>query len=74
MDSIALLNCLAGISIAWWKWNHNAHHIACNILDFDLDLQHMPFFVVSSKFFNSLTSCFYERKLNFDSATRFLVS
>lgn len=42
-------NCLAGISIAWWKRNHNAHHIACNSLEFDPDLQHMPFFAVSSK-------------------------
>ncbi|KAK2966405.1 hypothetical protein RJ640_003674 [Escallonia rubra] len=67
-------NCLAGISIAWWKRNHNAHHIACNSLEFDPDLQHMPFFAVSSKFFNSLTSFYYERKLNFDSVTRFLVS
>ncbi|XP_028807017.1 acyl-lipid (9-3)-desaturase-like [Neltuma alba] len=67
-------NCLAGISIAWWKWNHNAHHIACNSLEFDPDLQHMPLFAVSSKFFNSLTSYFYERKLNFDSVSRFLVS
>lgn len=67
-------NCLAGISIAWWKWNHNAHHISCNSLDFDPDLQHMPVFAVSSKFFTSLTSYFYDRKLNFDSASRFLVS
>lgn len=67
-------NCLAGISIAWWKRNHNAHHIACNSLEFDPDVQHMPFFVVSSKFFNSLTSHYYDRKLNFDSVTRFLVS
>ncbi|KAA8521273.1 hypothetical protein F0562_011981 [Nyssa sinensis] len=67
-------NCVTGISIAWWKWNHNAHHIACNSLDFDPDLQHMPLFAVSSKFFNSLTSYFYERKMNFDSIARFLVS
>uniref|UniRef100_A0A803NG03 Cytochrome b5 heme-binding domain-containing protein n=1 Tax=Cannabis sativa TaxID=3483 RepID=A0A803NG03_CANSA len=67
-------NCLAGISIAWWKWNHNAHHLACNSLEFDPDLQHMPFFVVSSKFFDSLTSHFYGRKLSFDSITRSLVS
>ncbi|KAK7321592.1 hypothetical protein VNO77_32392 [Canavalia gladiata] len=67
-------NCLAGISIAWWKWNHNAHHISCNSLDFDPDLQHLPFFVVSSRFFNSITSCFYERKLKFDAFARFLVS
>ncbi|KAJ8773610.1 hypothetical protein K2173_005856 [Erythroxylum novogranatense] len=67
-------NCLTGISIGWWKWNHNAHHIACNSLDFDPDLQHMPLFAVSSKFFSSLESFFYDRKMNFDSFARFLVS
>ncbi|RWW86395.1 hypothetical protein BHE74_00004836 [Ensete ventricosum] len=67
-------NCLAGVSIAWWKRNHNAHHIACNSLDFDPDLQHMPFFAVSSKLFASIKSYFYERKMNFDAVARFLVS
>lgn len=67
-------NCLAGISIAWWKRNHNAHHIAVNSLDHDPDLQHLPFFAVSSKFFASITSLYYNRKLQFDSAARFLVS
>ncbi|KAF5743191.1 putative fatty acid desaturase [Tripterygium wilfordii] len=67
-------NCLAGISIAWWKWNHNAHHIACNSLDFDPDLQHIPFLAVSPKIFSSFTSYFYDRKINFDSFARFLVS
>ncbi|CAA2965496.1 acyl-lipid (9-3)-desaturase-like [Olea europaea subsp. europaea] len=63
-----------GISIEWWKWNHNSHHIACNSLDYDPDLQHLPFFAVSSKLFSSITSYFYDRKLNFDSFARFLVS
>ncbi|KAE8697251.1 Delta(8)-fatty-acid desaturase [Hibiscus syriacus] len=67
-------NCLTGISIAWWKWTHNAHHIACNSLDYDPDLQHIPVFAVSSTFFNSLWSCFYGRKLNFDPLARFLIS
>ncbi|TKY57979.1 Delta(8)-fatty-acid desaturase 2 [Spatholobus suberectus] len=67
-------NVLAGISIAWWKWNHNAHHIACNSLDFDPDLQHLPFFVVSSRLFNSITSRFYGRRMSFDRFARFLVS
>ncbi|CAN0907664.1 Delta(8)-fatty-acid desaturase 1 [Linum grandiflorum] len=77
MNRVAQLlagNCLAGISIGWWKWNHNAHHIACNSLDFDPDLQHIPFFAVSSTLFSSITSCFYDRKLSFDPAARFLVS
>nr|AAP23036.1 fatty acid delta-6 desaturase [Primula vialii] len=66
-------NCLQGISIGWWKWNHNAHHIACNSLDYDPDLQYIPLLVVSPKFFNSLTSRFYDKKLNFDGVSRFLV-
>jgi len=67
-------NCLTGISIAWWKWTHNAHHIACNSLDHDPDLQHIPVFAVSTKFFHSMTSSFYGRKLDFDPLARFLVS
>ncbi|WOK99364.1 hypothetical protein Cni_G08076 [Canna indica] len=67
-------NCLTGISIGWWKRNHNFHHIVCNSLDFDPDLQHLPLFVVSSKLFDSLTSYYYERKMNFDSVSRFFVS
>ncbi|CAI9102049.1 OLC1v1000242C1 [Oldenlandia corymbosa var. corymbosa] len=67
-------NCLTGISIAWWKWTHNAHHVAVNSLEHDPDLQHLPVFAVSSSFFNTLTSKFYGRKLDFDSLARFFVS
>ncbi|KAL2468764.1 Delta(8)-fatty-acid desaturase 2 [Forsythia ovata] len=67
-------NCLTGISIAWWKWTHNAHHIACNSLDYDPDLQHLPLLAVSSRLFQSLKSHFYGRKLTFDSMARFFVS
>ncbi|KAL2334675.1 hypothetical protein Fmac_015888 [Flemingia macrophylla] len=58
-------NVFGGHRIGWWKWNHNAHHISRNVLDFDPDLQHLPFFVVSSSFFSSLTSRFYDPKLPF---------
>ncbi|XP_015074429.1 delta(8)-fatty-acid desaturase-like [Solanum pennellii] len=67
-------NCLTGISIAWWKWTHNAHHVACNSLDHDPDLQHLPVFAVSTKFFKSLRSSFYGRELTFDSLAKFFVS
>ncbi|KAL8541123.1 hypothetical protein ACS0TY_002410 [Phlomoides rotata] len=67
-------NCLTGISIAWWKWTHNAHHVSCNSLDYDPDLQHLPMLAVSSRLFQSLTSQFYKRKLTFDSIARFFVS
>ncbi|KAL3829703.1 hypothetical protein ACJIZ3_018505 [Penstemon smallii] len=67
-------NCLTGISIAWWKWTHNAHHVACNSLDYDPDLQHLPFFAVSKSLFHDLTSRFYGRELTFDWFARFFVS
>ncbi|GAB2234303.1 hypothetical protein Droror1_Dr00003550 [Drosera rotundifolia] len=67
-------NCLLGVSTAYWKWNHNAHHIACNSLEFDPDIQHVPVFAVSTEFFRSLTSKFYDRKMSFDRVSRFLVS
>ncbi|KAM1890973.1 hypothetical protein ACFX14_034308 [Malus domestica] len=34
-------NYLTDISIAWWKHNQNAHHIAVNSLKFNPDLQPM---------------------------------
>ncbi|XP_047339381.1 delta(8)-fatty-acid desaturase-like [Impatiens glandulifera] len=67
-------NCLTGISIAWWKWTHNAHHIAVNSLDYDPDLQHLPVFAVSTKIFDSIRSEFYGRELTFDSMSKFMVS
>ncbi|KAL2897934.1 Delta(8)-fatty-acid desaturase 2 [Bienertia sinuspersici] len=65
-------NCLTGISMAWWKRTHNAHQIACNTLDGDLDLQHILVFAISLKLFNNMTSCFYGRKTTFDPITRAL--
>ncbi|XP_074562730.1 delta(8)-fatty-acid desaturase 2-like [Curcuma longa] len=67
-------NCLTGLSIGWWKRNHNVHHVACNSLDIDPDLQHIPVFAVSAEIFRSLTSTYYERKMTFDAVARALVS
>ncbi|XP_017215879.1 delta(8)-fatty-acid desaturase [Daucus carota subsp. sativus] len=71
---ILIGNCVTGISIAWWKWTHNAHHIACNSLDYDPDLQHLPMLAVSDTLFQSITSKFYERKLTFDPVAKFFIS
>ncbi|KAK9749102.1 hypothetical protein RND81_02G102700 [Saponaria officinalis] len=67
-------NCLTGVAASWWKLTHNAHHIACNSLEFDPDVQLTPFIAVSSKVFASLTSRFHERKMNFNSISRSFVS
>lgn len=67
-------NCISGISISWWKRNHNAHHISCNSLEYDPDLQYIPIFAVSSKLFSSLHSYFYERTMGFDPVARLFIS
>nr|AAZ23034.1 delta-6 desaturase-related protein [Echium pitardii var. pitardii] len=71
---ILAANCLSGVSIGWWTWNHNAHHVACNSLEYDPDVQYIPFIVVSSKLLTSLTSHFHEKRLKFDSLSKFFVS
>lgn len=40
---------LSGISMAWWKHTHNVHHVACNSIDIDPDIQHMPLLAVTPK-------------------------
>lgn len=67
-------NGLTGIGMGWWKRSHNVHHISCNSLDFDPDLQYVPLFAVSSGYFGNLHSYYYDKQMNFDGLARFLVS
>lgn len=39
----------------------------------DPDIQHLPFFAVSHKFFTSLRSSFYDKVLHYDAAARFFI-
>lgn len=63
---IFISNFLGGLSCCWWKRNHNVHHIVTNSAEHDPDIQHLPFFAISHKFFGSITSTYYDRVLDFD--------
>ncbi|XP_067025978.1 uncharacterized protein [Acropora muricata] len=67
-------NMTTGVSIGWWKKSHNAHHIVTNSVEFDPDIQHLPVFAVTEKFFKSVKSMYHERILYFDQVARFFVS
>jgi fatty acid desaturase len=67
-------NFFGGISIAWWKRSHNVHHIVCNSVEHDPDIQHMPVFAVDSSIFNGYFSTFHAREMVFDPLCRFLVA
>ncbi|KAG0145870.1 hypothetical protein CROQUDRAFT_63413 [Cronartium quercuum f. sp. fusiforme G11] len=57
---------LVGISIGWWCDNHDIHHLVTNHPEHDPDIQHLPFFAVSNKFFSSLRSTYYNHIMRFD--------
>ncbi|BGP03035.1 hypothetical protein NBRC10513v2_006760 [Rhodotorula toruloides] len=70
---VGIADFLGGLSIGWWCDNHNVHHLVTNAPEHDPDIQHLPFFAISTRFFESIRSTYYNRILTFDAfARRFL--
>eukprot|EP00933_Yihiella_yeosuensis_P045819 TRINITY_DN41240_c0_g1_i1.p1 TRINITY_DN41240_c0_g1~~TRINITY_DN41240_c0_g1_i1.p1 ORF type:complete len:585 (-),score=102.45 TRINITY_DN41240_c0_g1_i1:318-1961(-) len=66
---------LMGISVCWWKRNHNTHHIVCNSIEHDPDIQHMPAFAVTPEIFKKpFWSTYYDELKAMDAPARFLIS
>ncbi|EEP81343.1 hypothetical protein UREG_06208 [Uncinocarpus reesii 1704] len=70
---IIVADYIGGLSLGWWKRNHNVHHIVTNSPEHDPDIEHMPFFAISHRFFDSLRSTYYERVMKYDAFAKFLV-
>lgn len=70
---IIIGNFLTGISVAWWRDNHNYHHVVTNSFNYDPDIQHLPVFAVSKKFFKTFFSEYYKREFKMDSVAQMLV-
>ncbi|KAK6462228.1 delta-8 sphingolipid desaturase [Scheffersomyces coipomensis] len=62
-----------GLSLGWWKRNHNVHHLVTNDPVHDPDIQHLPFFAVSVRLFNNVYSTYYDNYLWFDKAAEYLI-
>ncbi|KAF4512099.1 hypothetical protein G6O67_001281 [Ophiocordyceps sinensis] len=71
---ILIANFIGGLSMGWWKRNHNVHHILTNAPEHDPDIEHMPLFAVSHRLLGSLRSTYYDRVMEYDAAARFLLS
>ncbi|KAK6349939.1 hypothetical protein TWF696_006197 [Orbilia brochopaga] len=70
---ILVADFCGGLSVCWWKRNHNVHHIVTNEPDHDPDIQHLPFFAIDQKFFKSLYSTYYDRVMEYDAFARFVI-
>ncbi|KAK4184449.1 hypothetical protein QBC35DRAFT_52626 [Podospora australis] len=71
---IIIADFCGGLSIGWWKRNHNVHHIVTNSPEHDPDIEHMPFFAISHRFLSNLRSTYYERVMYYDAAAKFFIS
>jgi len=68
-------NALMGISAGWWKRSHNTHHVLCNSIEHDPDIQHLPVFAVSSTICaKPVTSSFHGKVFRVGAIARLLVS
>ncbi|KAI9318752.1 fatty acid desaturase-domain-containing protein [Dichotomocladium elegans] len=70
---VLIADFIGGLSIGWWKHSHNVHHIVTNHPEHDPDIQHLPFFAITTRFFNNIYSTYYKRILPFDAPSRFFV-
>lgn len=70
---ILIADFIGGLSLGWWKRSHNVHHIVTNSPEHDPDVEHMPFFAISHRFFNSLRSTYYDRIMTFDPCAKFVI-
>ncbi|KAL8915524.1 MAG: hypothetical protein Q9171_000089 [Xanthocarpia ochracea] len=70
---IIIADFLGGLSLGWWKSSHNVHHIVTNSPEHDPDIEHLPFFAISHRFFESLRSTFYDRVMVYDCVARFAI-
>lgn len=74
LNASTIACCLSGLSMSWWKNNHNTHHVTCNSIEHDPDIQHMPIFAVSKKVIDKpYWSSYYSRLIQMDSSAKFLV-
>mmetsp|Transcript_69868 Transcript_69868/g.195841 ORF Transcript_69868/g.195841 Transcript_69868/m.195841 type:complete len:524 (-) Transcript_69868:102-1673(-) len=71
----SVLASLMGISTCWWKRNHNTHHIVCNSIENDPDIQHMPICAVTPEVWSKpYWSTYYEKWVAMDSFGHWAVS
>lgn len=66
---------LMGISTGWWKRSHNTHHVVCNSVEHDPDIQHLPIIAQSDKIIEkTYWSSYHEKTFQMDAISRFLIS
>lgn len=71
----ATIGCaLMGISTGWWKRSHNVHHVVCNSIENDPDIQHMPVLAVTPEIMKKpFWSSYHDKVIYVDAVARFFI-
>jgi len=72
----SVLSCLMGLSVCWWKSDHNTHHVVCNAVEHDPNIQHMPMLAITDKIFDKgpFWDTYHKKTVAMDWLARTLVS
>ena len=72
----SVLAAFMGLSVCWWKSDHNTHHVVCNSVEHDPNIQHMPLFAVTEKIFakGPFWDTYHKKQVAMDRLARFMVS
>lgn len=69
-----LSDTFGGISTEYWKRSHNVHHIVCNSVEHDPDIQHQPALAVDPKLLGKYWSTYHFKWFTTDPIAKFMVS
>lgn len=73
IGAATIASFVGGLSVGWWKRNHNVHHLVTNQPEHDPDIQHMPIFAITPRLLSNITSSYYEKVLDYDFAAQALI-
>lgn len=66
-------NLFTGLGNSWWKHSHETHHVVTNVVTHDPDIQQLPVFACSKKFFDNgsgkgagIFSTYFDKFMAFD--------
>jgi delta8-fatty-acid desaturase len=69
------MSAFMGLSVGWWKSDHNTHHVVCNAVEHDPNIQHMPMLAITEKIFRKpFWDTYHKKQVAMDWAARTLVS
>jgi len=70
------LSALMGLSVGWWKSDHNTHHVVCNAVEHDPNIQHMPMLAITSLIFKKARfwDTYHKKWVGMDDFAHLLVS